>query len=208
MMRGLSCEVTGSDKLCPRNRKGRLDGPCYVLPTHHGNALRHLLAPADRPPAARHHRTRSPHRPLPPGRPHARRLPPLRDPAAGVAPRTRPDHRRMDPQPPRTARPQRSPRPDGISRDLVSPPLQDPQSKGGDPVRHDHSLADAVPGPARRRAVDLPAGGPAGPGGRPGHAGVGRAGGPSRGDVPPGRGVGGVAGRSWGCGGRRRACGR
>src|ERR1700722_3629492 len=43
MMRGPSCEVTGSDKLCPRNRKGRLDGPCYVLPTHHGNALRQLV---------------------------------------------------------------------------------------------------------------------------------------------------------------------
>jgi hypothetical protein len=32
-----------SHELCPRNRKGRLDGPCYVLPTHHGNALRQLV---------------------------------------------------------------------------------------------------------------------------------------------------------------------
>src|SRR5690348_16645210 len=127
MVRGLSCEVTVSHKLCPRNRKGRLDGPCYVLPTPHGNALRHLLAPADRPVEPGDHRTRPPHRLVPPGRHHAPRLPPLRDPLAGVAPRTRPDHRRMDPQPPRAARPQGPARPDGIPRDLVSPPLQDTQ---------------------------------------------------------------------------------
>ena len=63
MLRGLSCEVTVSDKLCPYNRKGRLDGPCYVLPTPAGNALRHLLAPADRPLGPGDHRDRSPHRP-------------------------------------------------------------------------------------------------------------------------------------------------
>src|SRR5947209_2395164 len=100
MLRGLSCEVTVSDKLCPHNRKGRLDGPCYVLATPHCNALRHLLAPADRPVAPSDHRTPPPHRPVPPRRPHVPPLPPLRDPLAGTAPRTRPDHRRMDLQPP------------------------------------------------------------------------------------------------------------
>src|SRR6516165_613734 len=100
MARGLSCEVTVSDKLCPRNRKGRLDGPCYVLPTPLGNALRHLLAPADRAVAPADHRTRSPHRLGPPGRPHAPSLPLLRDPLAGVASRIRPDHHPMDLQPP------------------------------------------------------------------------------------------------------------
>ena len=54
------CEVTVPHKLCRHNRKGRLDGPCYVLPTPRGNALRHLPAPADRPPDPGHHRTRPP----------------------------------------------------------------------------------------------------------------------------------------------------
>src|SRR3954466_1326525 len=116
MLRGLSCEVTVPDKLCPHSRKGRLDGPCYVPPTPDGNALRHLLAPADRPPDPGDHRARSPHRPLPPGRTHAPRLPPLRDPPAGTAPRTRPDHRRVDLQPPRAARPRGPARSDGCNR--------------------------------------------------------------------------------------------
>ena len=198
MSRRLSCEVTVSDKLCPHNRKGRLDGPCYVLPTPAGNALRHLLAPADRPPGPGDHRDRSPHRRVPPGRPHAPGLPSLRDPLAGIAPRTRSDHRRMDLQPPRAARPQGPARPDRVGRDLVSPPLQDPQSLGRHPVRHDHPVADVVPGRPRRRAVDLPAGDPLGAGVRPGHAGPGRTRGPGGGDVHPGRGPGDVARRSWG----------
>src|SRR5262249_354504 len=77
-----------------------------------------------------------------------------------------------------------------------------------------HPVADAVPGRARRRAVDLPAGGPPGAGGRPGHAGPGRAGGSRLGGVPPVRGVGGPARRTWGtvvggdtAGGDRRRCG-
>src|SRR6516162_6149946 len=160
MMRGLSCGVTVPDKLCPRNRKGRLDGPCYVPATPDGHALRHLLAPVDRPVDPTDHRTRPPHRLVPPGRPHAPNLPPLRDPTAGVAPRTRPDHRRMDLQPPRAARPHGSPCADRVGRDLVSPSLQDPQSLGGHAIRPDYPLADVVPGRPRRRAVDLPAGDP------------------------------------------------
>src|SRR3954451_1336897 len=197
MLRGLSCEVTVPDKLCPHSRKGRLDGPCYVPPTPDGNALRHLLAPADRPPDPGDHRARSPHRPLPPGRTHAPRLPPLRDPPAGTAPRTRPDHRRVDLQPPRAARPRGPARSDRVRGDLVSPPLQDPQSLGGCRLRHDHPVADVVPGHPRGGAVDLPAGGPLGVGGRPGHAGPGRTGGPGGGDVRPGHGVGGAARRPW-----------
>ena len=209
MLRGLSCEVTVSDKLCPHNRKGRLDGPCYVLPTPAGNALRHLLAPADRPPGPGDHRdsvaSSSAFRRADPTPQACHRF---ETRLQESAPRTRPDHRRMDLQPPRAARPQGPARPDRVGRDLVSPPLQDPQSLGGHPVRHDHPVADVVPGRPRRRAVDLPAGDPLGAGGRPGHAGPGRAGGPGGGDVPPGRGAGGAARRSWRCGGRRRPCGR
>src|SRR5436190_21916945 len=123
MLRGLSCEVTVSANLCPHSRKGHLDGPCYVLPTPDGNALRHLLAPADRPPDPGDHRTRSPHRRVPPGRSHAPSQSSLRDPLASAASRTRPDHPRMGLQPPGTPRPPRPARPDRVGRDLVSPPL-------------------------------------------------------------------------------------
>ncbi len=75
---------------------------------------------------------------------------------------------------------------------------QDPQSLGGHTLRHDHLVADALPGRPRRRAVDLPAGDPLGAGVRPGHAGPGRARGPGGGDIPPGRGPGDVARRSCG----------
>ena len=53
----------------------------------------------------------------------------------------------MDLQPPRAARPQGHARPDELRGGLVSPPLQDSQSLGGHPVRHDHPVADALPGP-------------------------------------------------------------
>src|SRR5947209_1983100 len=119
MLRGLSCEVTVSHKLCLPNRKGRLDGPCYVLPTPAGNALCHLLAPADGPVGPGDHRSRAAHRLVPPGRSHSSSLPPLRDPLAGLAPRTRPDPPRMDLQPPRAARPPGSAWPDRVGRDLV-----------------------------------------------------------------------------------------
>src|SRR5262249_48188301 len=100
--------------------------------------------------------------------------------------------------PPRAARPHGSPFADRVGRDLVSPSLQDPQSLGGHALRPDYPLADVVPGRPRRRAVDLPAGDPPGPGGRPSRAGVGRAGGPRRGAAAPGRGVGRFGRRSWG----------
>ena len=163
-----------------------------------GNALRLLLAPADRPTGPGDHRGRSHHRPVPQRRADARGLLPIRGPIAGAAPRARSDHRRMDLQPPRAARPKRPARSDRVPRDLVSPPLQDPQSLGRDPLRHDHPVADAVPGRPRRGAVDLPAGGPLRAGVRPRHAGPGRAGGPRRGLLRPGHGVGVVARRSRG----------
>ena len=111
---------------------------------------------------------------VPPGRSHAPGLPSLRDPLAGslrelgrIIVEWTFNH--LEPH-------DRKDLPGQIeSGDLVSPPLQDPQSLGGHPVRHDHPVADALPGRPRRRAVDLPAGDPPGAGVRPGHAGPGRA---------------------------------
>ena len=145
MLRGFSCEVTGSHKLCPHNRKGRPDGPCYVLPTPPGNALRHLLVPADRSLDPGDHRSRSPHRPVPPGRSDTPSLPPVRDPVAGVSFGNWAGSSSNGPSITSSRTTARTCPTRSCPAGLVSPPLQDPQPHGGHPVRNDHPVADVVP---------------------------------------------------------------
>ena len=98
---------------------------CFRTPP--GNALCHLLVPADRSLDPGDHRDRSPHRPIPQGRADSPSLPSVRDPVARSASRTGPDHRRMDVQSHRAARPAGHAQPDVFPGSLVSPPFQDPQ---------------------------------------------------------------------------------
>src|SRR5947209_16600340 len=145
-------EVTRTKPPQPRSR---FDEPCYGGPTPARNTLRHLLGPTHRAPDPGDRADRAPPRPIPQGGPDAPRLPPVRDPVARAAARTGADHRRMDLQSPRAARPPRPAPPDPLPGGVVSPSLQDTQPHRGHPVRHDHPLADAVPAPSRGRAVGL-----------------------------------------------------
>src|SRR3974377_1765816 len=152
----------GGDRTNPPHPRSRLDGPCYGSPPSAGNAFRHLLVPTDRTLDPRDHPDRSPHRPIPPSGCDPPSHSPVRDPVARSTARTGADHRRMDLQSPRAARPSGHAPPDVLPGGVVSPPLQVPQPHRGYPLRNDHPVANVVPAPARRRAVNRPVGDPLG----------------------------------------------
>ena len=198
MLRGLSGEVTVSDKLCPHTRKGLLDGPCYVLPTPDGNALRHLLAPADRPPDPGDHRTRAVHRPCSAGPTLRPETATASRPAAGTAPR------------------------DSAGSSSNGPSTTSSRTIGGRCPARSSPVGSAIAAAVRPLIARWPPSSARSPCGgcctrtstassrrssrwrsasgqfRSVHAGPGRAGGPSGGDVAPGHGAGGAARRSWG----------